>query len=99
MQVFSSSTPEPGDGGAVRFPNPGTGPSLVPPPRHEERRSFKKYGLGFALVLVAGMGLYWDRKAESALAAKGHGISVPVTVVSLGNVTATVRVVGTVAAM
>jgi RND family efflux transporter MFP subunit len=57
------------------------------------------YGIGIGLVLAVGLGLYWSRKPASAQAAKGQDVNVPVTTVSLGNVTAAVRVVGTVAAM
>jgi RND family efflux transporter MFP subunit len=100
MQFSSSNAPASGNSGTpVKLPIPGTGPSLVPPPKREKRRATMWYGLWILFVLAAGAGLYWNRKTESTLAAKGQGVSVPVAVISSGTVTATVRVVGTVAAM
>ena len=77
----------------------GTQLAAVPPPAPEKRTRSKWWVVWAVFVLVAGLGIIWERRIESAQAAKGEGISVPVTVVSTGTVTATVRAVGTVAAM
>ena len=102
MQFSSSSAASSGGATApAKAPVPSPGPSLVPPGKQPEkrRRSPMRYVLPIVLILAAGVGLYWTRKSDSAQSAKGQGLSVPVAVVSTGNVTATVRVVGTVAAM
>ncbi|MBZ5622620.1 MAG: HlyD family efflux transporter periplasmic adaptor subunit [Acidobacteriia bacterium] len=100
MQFFSSRSTAPDGGGAsAQFPIPVTGPTLVPPRKPEKRRGTMWYGLSIALILILGIAVFRYRKSESAVSAKGQGISVPVAVVSMGNVTATVRVAGTIAAM
>lgn len=99
MQPNASSVPAPG--APQPQPTPQPGPSIVPqrdtpPPRRK--------GLWTALIALAllggGLGYYLNQQNEAAkLAAKGGGIvTVSTAVVGLGDLNATVRVNGTIAA-
>ena len=101
MQSFSSSAPAPGpERGLPLEPAavPAPRPAAVPPKEPEKRR----LGLWGALValVVAGVGaaVYLTTGPASKTGGKTVGPSVPVVAVSLGDLHATIRVNGTVAA-
>src|SRR4051812_29051872 len=99
MQPNASSVPAPK--GPQPTPAPTPGPSIVPPRENPPRRK----GLWTALIALAlvggGLAYYMNQQSEAAkLAAKGGGgiIAVSTAVVGLGDLTATVRVNGTISA-
>lgn len=99
MQFFSRRRSEPEDDALpARLPD-STRPSIVPPRTPEKRRREIPKVLWIALAIILAFAVYWHRRSEAVASAKGQGLSVPVTMVAIGNVTATVRVTGTVAAM
>jgi HlyD family secretion protein len=94
MQSASSApAPDPG-----REPE-GT-PGLAAVPRTPEKRRIALWGIPLILLVLAGGALlYWNTRSESKVAAKdGVTITIPTVAVSLGNLTTTIRVNGTVAA-
>ena len=101
MQSFSSSAPAPGSGEPQGIPpSPVPGPAVVPPKQPAKRR-VAIWGIPLVLaILGGGIALYLN--TESGKKALGKGgpptLIVPVVSVSLGDLHATVRVSGTVAA-
>ncbi len=94
MQPASSApAPDPGIG------LPRRGPEIVPP-KPPRRRRTALWGLAVAVVLVAaGLGVYFNKSAITKTAGGGGPvITVPTIAVSMGNVTSTIRINGTVAA-
>ena len=98
MQASSSApAPEP-RGGAQPAPKIQTpGPSIVPP-KPEEKRPKALWGI-IAAVVVVGGGAAWYLNSGAQSKTGGTAIvTVPTFAVSLGNMNATIRVNGTVAA-
>jgi len=102
MQSFSSSAPAPGSGGEPeRTPLvPVPGPAVVPPKGPAKRR-VAIWGIPLVVAILAG-GIALYLNTDSGKKALGKGgpptVIVPVVSVSLGDLHATVRVSGTVAA-
>src|SRR5215470_7191169 len=89
--------PHPGEGGRPGIPVPG--PAIVPPKPHAPKRRTALWGIAAAVVILAvGVGLYWNSRPDSKLSGGGAGFTVPTMAVSLGDMNATIRVNGTVAA-
>src|SRR5690349_11151639 len=90
----SSSVPAP-------QPRPGTpvpGPAIVPPRAPEKRRT-ALWGVLAAVVIVGGGAAYYMKSsAQQKTGGPGGMITVPTVAVSLGDLRATIRVNGTVAA-
>ena len=99
MHPKASSVPQPNAPQPLPAPQPG--PSVVPT---RETPPPRRRGLWTALIALAllggGLAYYLNQQSEAAkLAAKGGGIvSVSTAIVGLGDLNATVRVNGTVAA-
>ncbi|HXK05130.1 MAG TPA: HlyD family efflux transporter periplasmic adaptor subunit [Verrucomicrobiae bacterium] len=92
-----SSVPAPG--GAQAEPSkPGL--SAVPPKHAPARRKRTGMWVGISIVVVlaAGAAYYYKTKADAKVAAQGSITSVSTVAVALGDVSATIRVTGTVAA-
>jgi len=70
----------------------------VPPRQPEKRRRTGLWGVAVILALLAGGAAFYINRQSASKAGGGAVISVPTIAVSLGTVTATVRVNGTVAA-
>jgi HlyD family secretion protein len=95
MQFFSSSAPAPGGGAEANVPMSVPGPAAVPP--HEPEKPKTLIWVVVAVVAVlAGAAWYW--KASSDAAAKAAAVVIPTITVSEADVSATVRVSGTIAA-
>jgi len=98
MQSFSSSAPAPGTGGEPLLPVPG--PSVVPP-KGPARRRVAIWAIPLVVAILAG-GIALYLNTDSGKKALGKGgpptVIVPVASVALGDLHATVRVSGTVAA-
>ena len=96
MQPTPSSVPNPD--GPQGQPKPG--PSAVPPKHLEAppRRTGMWTILIAVLVIGAGAAYYIKAQSDKAAAAKSSLVSVSTGVVGLGDVNATVRVSGTIAA-
>jgi HlyD family secretion protein len=98
MQPLSSSAPAPGTGGEPLLPVPG--PSVVPP-KGPARRRVAIWGIPLVVAILAG-GIALYLNTDSGKKALGKGgpptVIVPVASVALGDLHATVRVSGTVAA-
>lgn len=96
--AYPSGAPSPGDGVKIAPVAPAPRPAAVPPREPAKRRRIGLWGLVLlVLVLAAGTALYVNYWRASKAAA-GPVITVPTIAVSVGNVTATARVSGTVAA-
>jgi len=94
-----SSAPSPGDGVKIAPAIPAPRPAAVPPRQPEKRRRIGLWGLAVALILLAGgAAFYVNQRSASKTAGGGPLVTVPTIAVSMGNVTATARVNGTVAA-
>src|ERR1043165_7435718 len=94
-----SGVPAPHPGGGVKPIVPAPGPAVVPPKHHAPRRRTAMWGVGVVVVLASGgVGLYLNSKSDSKLAGGGAVFTVPTIAVSLGDLNATIRVNGTVAA-
>lgn len=102
-----SSTPSPGDGvqviPAIPAPRPAVvpprAPEAVPPRAPKKRRRIGLWGVVVVVILLAGGAAYYVKnRPESKTAGGGPLVTVPTIAVSLGNLTATARVTGTVAA-
>src|ERR1043165_2123143 len=79
-------------------PPKGPGPAIVPPKEPQKRRT-ALWGALIAVVVVGGGAAYYLKsQADAKNAGGGAAILVPTVAVSLGDLTATVRVNGTVAA-
>lgn len=92
MQFSASTAPAPGPG---REPQPTPGPAIVPPLQPKPRR--KLWGILIAALIVGGLAYYWHA-TNAATATGGPVISVPTVSASIGNVDATIRLNGTIAA-
>src|SRR5271157_5047465 len=98
MQSFSSSAPAPGTGGEPLVPVPG--PAVVPPKGPAKRR-VAIWGIPLVVAILAGgIALYLNTDSGKKAIGKGGPptVVVPVAAVLLGDLHATVRVSGTVAA-
>ena len=102
MQSFSSSAPAPGSGSEPQtIPTlPVPGPAVVPPKQPAKRRVAIWGILLVVAILGGGMALYLNTQSGQKALGKGGppAAVVPVVAVSLGDLNATVRVSGTVAA-
>jgi HlyD family secretion protein len=102
MPYSSSSMPAPERGGGAqpqpyREPEgpPSPGPAIVPPKVPEKRR-LAPWGIFLAaVVLLGGLGYYWQTAKATG---GGPTIQVSTTAVNAGSVVATIRVNGTIAA-
>ncbi len=102
MQSLSSSAPAPGSGGEPQGipPLPVPGPAVVPPKQPVKRR-VAIWGIPLVVaILGGGVALYLNSQSGQKALGKGGppAAVVPVVSVSLGDLHATVRVSGTVAA-
>src|SRR5215472_4164263 len=99
MQSSSSAAPAPEPaGGAHAAPKIATpGPSIVPPKAAPPRRIALWTVILAVVVVGGGAAWYWNSNAQTKTGNQGI-ISVPTLAVSLGNMNATIRVNGTVAA-
>ena len=99
MSLFSSAPAPIPDSTTQLKPVPlQPGPAVVPP-RPPERRRTALWGAVLAVVVLAGGAAYYLRnRAQQNPATSGTSISVPTIAVSLGDISSTVRVNGTVAA-
>src|SRR5438093_7714833 len=89
--------PHPGDGVKPAIPAPG--PSAVPPKYQPPKRRTALWGLAVVLVVVAGGAtVYLNSKSDSKLGGGETAFMVPTMAVSTGDLNATLRVNGTVAA-
>ena len=78
---------------------PPPGPSIVPPPTVHRPRRTALWGVLLAVAVVGGgAAYYWKTQSQSRTSGPGAIISVPTIAVSIGDLNATVRVNGTVAA-
>src|SRR5436190_23525455 len=94
-----SGVPAPHRGDGVKPLVPAPGPSVVPPKHHRPKRRTALWGVIVVLVLVAGGAtVYLSSKSDSRLTGGGTAFMVPTMAVSLGDLNATLRVNGTVAA-
>jgi HlyD family secretion protein len=96
MQSFSSSAPAPGKHLAP-VPQPAPGPAIVPRPAEPKKRR-GKWAILVVLVVIAAGSLAWYRYANSTAKAPAKVSVVPTLAVSAGDLSATVRIAGTVAA-
>jgi multidrug efflux pump subunit AcrA (membrane-fusion protein) len=92
MQFSASTAPAPGPG---REPQPTPGPAIVPPLQPKPR--WKLWGILIAALIVGGLAYYWHA-TNAATVTGGPVISVPTVSASIGNVDATIRLNGTIAA-
>ena len=79
-------------------PSKGPGPTIVPPAQEPRKRRTALLGVILAVVVIAGGTAYYLKNKADARNAGGATLVVPTVAVSLGDLTATVRVNGTVAA-
>ena len=100
MQSFSSSAPAPGTGGEPHSALPVPGPAVVPPKEPAKRRVAIWGILLVVAILGGGIALYLNTDPGKKAMGKGGPPTaiVPVVSVALGDLHATVRVSGTVAA-
>jgi HlyD family secretion protein len=90
----ASSYPAPDPGGGVKKP----GPAIVPAPPAKKRQT-AMWGIALAVVLLAGgIGLYVNNQSQSKTSGGGPVITVATVAVGLGDLNASIRVNGTVAA-
>jgi len=98
MQPEMSSVPSP----VPVTPAPQPGPKVVPPKVHPAPPHRRRTGLWTAVIALmlmgAGAAYYLKTQADAKAATKGAGVTVSTLVLSLSDVTATVRVNGSVAA-
>ena len=93
MSTISNSAPAPSPGGAeVKRP------AIVPPKEPQKRRFVALWSILLVVVLIGGGIAYYLKAKSDAKLAGGETIFVPTIAVSLGNVSTTVRVSGTVSA-
>src|SRR5437764_3610387 len=93
MQAASSApAPQP----LPKTPQPG--PAIVPPRAPAKRRTALWGVLAAVVVVGGGAAYYWKSSAQQKTGGPGGMISVPTVAVALGDLRATVRVNGTVAA-
>ena len=100
MSSFSSSAPAPGSGGEPQVIPPLPGPAVVPPKEPAKRR-VAIWGIPLVVaILGGGIALYLNSQSGQKALGKGGPPTaiVPVVSVALGDLHATVRVSGTVAA-
>ncbi len=97
MSSSSAPAPTPERGAPLKPVPVPPGPAIVPPHPPERRRK-ALWGTVLAIVAVAAGSAYYLNRPQSSPATGGGAISVPTIVVSMGNLTASVRVNGTVAA-
>jgi HlyD family secretion protein len=94
----SRSAPAPDPGAQLQPVTVVPRPAAVPPKEPKKRRT-ALWGLILAIVVVAGGTAYYlNNRSQARSATGGTAITVPTIAVSMGNLTATVRVNGTVAA-
>jgi HlyD family secretion protein len=101
MQASSGlSAPEPGGRPAVSPQSPVPSPSVVPPKEPTERRPKALWGtILAAAILIGGAAWYWNQRSDTKSPGKGGRIAaVPTVAVSLGDLSQTIRVSGTIAA-
>jgi HlyD family secretion protein len=92
MQASTAPAPQP-------QPNaPRPGPSLVPPPPPTRRRAWIGGGLAAIALLGAGAAYYFKQSAQTNTSGPGGIYSVQTVAVATGDLSATIRVNGTVAA-
>ena len=96
MQSFSSSAAAPGKHLAP-VPQPAPGPAIVPRPAEPKKRR-GKWAILVVFVVIAAGSLAWYRYANSTAKAPAQVSVVPTLAVSAGDLSATVRIAGTVAA-
>jgi HlyD family secretion protein len=90
----ASSYPTPDPGGGVKKP----GPAIVPAQPPKKRRT-AMWGIALAVVVLAGgIGLYVNNQSQSKTSGGGPVVSVATVAVGLGDLNASLRVNGTVAA-
>src|SRR6202023_2775755 len=90
----ASSYPAPDPGGGVNKP----GPTIVPAQQPKKRRT-ALWGIALAVaVLAGGIGLYLKNKSQSKTSGGGTIVSVATVAVGLGDLNASIRVNGTIAA-
>ena len=99
----SSRVPAPDPGGGVPSQAPHPRPKVVPPPHPDpEKRRGAIWGVLLAVaVLGTGAAYYLNTHSQGRLSSASAGppaVTIPTAVVSLGDLSATVRVSGTVAA-
>src|SRR5436305_12749504 len=99
MQASSSApAPDPGLRPQLTPKIPVPGPSAVPP-REPEKRKTALWGMLIVVaVLGAGAAYYLNTKRANKVANGGPVVTVPTIAISLGTLTKTVRVSGTVQA-
>jgi HlyD family secretion protein len=90
----SSSVPAP----KPQPTTPQPGPAIVPPRVPEKRRTALWGVLAAVVVLGGGAAYYWKSTAQQKNGGPGGMITVPTVAVALGDLRATIRVNGTVAA-
>jgi multidrug efflux pump subunit AcrA (membrane-fusion protein) len=95
MQFSSSTAPAP-DPGRLPQPAPSPGPAIVPPPEPGKPR--KTWWIVLAAVAILGGLAYYWRTTAAATATGGPAVSVQTVAAAIGNVDATIRVNGTIAA-
>jgi HlyD family secretion protein len=98
MPFFSRNARGIRPGSDVRA-NVAAGPSVVAPKRLKSGRGAAWSIAAIALALTIGIGHYRKAKSASKPSEKTEGVSAPSVVVSAGDIHATVRVSGTVAAL
>src|SRR5690242_19896135 len=90
----AASSPAPDFGGGIKQP----GPAIVPTPPAKKKRT-AMWGVLVAVVVLAGAGFYYKQsQAQSKTNNGGTAISVATVAVGMGDLSATLRVNGTVAA-
>jgi len=96
MQSFSSSAPAPSSQPHPQ-PQPTPGPVIVPRPVVRRARRKRVWGVLLFLVVVAGA-FAWYRYSQAKAQTPAQMAIVPTIAVSTGDLSATVRIAGTVAA-
>jgi HlyD family secretion protein len=94
MQFSASTAPAPDPG---RQPQPTPGPAIVPPLQPRQPR-WKIWGIFLIAALIAGGLAYYWRTTNAATATGGPTVSVQTVSANIGDVDATIRINGTIAA-
>lgn len=99
MQPTMSSVPQPDEQNPQTQPTK-PGPSIVPPRLTTAPHKPRSMGIWvvLAIVVVAAAGYYFKTRSDAQVATKNSFVSVASATVGLGDVTATIRVNGTVSA-
>src|ERR1051326_6352294 len=94
---ISSRVPSPEEGGGIEI-QPAPRPSVVPAKSRPEKRHGALWGSLLVLALVGSAAVYYLNTQRQGKGSDQHVVTVSTAVVGIGDLLATVRVNGTVAA-